>query len=396
MDSCQIMKIRDRLVYILKHNTWLQIFVNKTASILLRIVGLFVKTDSRLVLINSFAGKKFNDSPRVLFETMCNDSRFCNFKYVWAFENPEQFNIAGAKKIKIDTWKYFIIALKAKIWISSVNIERGLCFKNKDTIYINTWHGAGTKKIGNACSKRKDYNLSNVNIMLTQSEFENQIFIRDFKCRPSSLRKIGFPRNDELFHITNEDRDKYRKLFDIPKGKRVILYAPTWRDSKDGGLSYRVEPPINIHKWHKCFSEKYVLLFRMHPFTTIFNMQFDDFARDISSYDNLNHILSITDVLITDYSTIIYDSAIANVPFICFGFDYEHYYNERGFYYDLNKIYPGGVLHTEDEVISRVLEVMNGKDSDNFQKFKEIFIEAGGNSSKQILDELYYMLYSKY
>lgn len=382
------MEIRERLVYILKHYKWIQYTYRRGMSLFFRFAGLFFKMDKDLVLINSWVGKKYNDSPKVLFETMRDDPRFKNLKYVWAFEHPEKFDLRGAKCIKIDTWEYFKTALKAKVWITCVNIERGLTIKKKDTIYINSWHGAGTKKIGNACAGRHDYNLSNVNMMLVQSDFEKEIFIRDFNCRAEYLRKVGFPRNDELFHITDEDRKKYRKQFNIPDGKKVILYAPTWRDSKDGGLSYRVEPPIHIEKWREKFGDDYVVLFRMHPFTTIFNMQYDDFARDCSSYDNLNHILAFTDVLITDYSTIVYDSAVAHIPFICFGFDYDRYYKERGFYYDLDKVYPGGVLKTEEEVWKRIEDVMNGVDKDKYAAFRDKYIEAGGHATEMVLDEL--------
>ena len=382
------MRIRERLDYVLKHNTWIQLSFKRMASLFFRFVGLFVKRDDHLVLINSFAGKKYNDSPRILFESMRDDPRFAQLKFVWAFEHPEQFDIKGADTIKIDTWKYFVTALKAGIWISSVNIERGLFFKKKGTFYINTWHGAGTKTIGNAIPHRKFYDYSNVDLMLVQSSFEEEIFLRDFNCRPEALRKIGFPRNDELFHITDEETRKYRELFGIPDGKKVILYAPTWRDSDDGGLSYKVAPPIDMDKWRSRLSEDYVMLFRMHPFTTIFDMKYDDFARNTSSYDNLNHVLAITDVLITDYSTIIYDSAVAHIPFICFGFDYEKYREHRGFYFDLNERYPGGVLHTEDEVMERIDAVMRGVDKEKYEAFRNKYVEAGGDATAQILDEL--------
>lgn len=390
-----MMKVRERLVYILKHYTVIQYLYKSITSCFLKFVGLFVKIDDNLVLINSWAGKTYSDSPKILYETMRNDPRFRGNRFVWAFEHPEKFDVDGAKKIKIDTLEYFITALRSKVWITCVNIERGLSFKKRETIYINTWHGAGTKKIGNACSKRHDYDLSSVDMMLTQSDFENEIFIRDFKCRSESLRKIGFPRNDELFHISEADRERYRKELGIPEGKKIILYAPTWRDSKDGGLSYRVEPPINLEKWRKAFEKEFILLFRMHPFTTIFNMQYDDFARNVSSIVNLNQILAITDVLITDYSTIVYDCAVANIPFICFGFDYESYYEERGFYFDLNKEYPGGVLHTEDEVIARVFDVINGADQEKFNAFRQKYIEAGGNSTEQVLNELNNLIRSR-
>lgn len=386
--------MRDRLIYILKHSRQMQLFYRKIMSTVFKCIGLFVKQDERLILFSSFAGKKFNDSPKVLYDAICADSRYDNYRLVWAFEHPEKFTLPRGEKVKIDTLKYFLTALKSKIWICSVNIERGLSFKKKNTIYINTWHGAGTKKIGNACAGRNDYDFSSVDMMLVQSSFEKEIFERDFRCRPETIRMVGFPRNDELFSIIDDGQKKkeLRRLFDIPEGKKVILYAPTWRDSRDGGLSYKFEAPMNITKWKKLLSDEYVMLFRMHTFTTIFDMQYDEFARNVSNYDNLNHILAISDVVITDYSTIVYDSAVARKPFICWGFDYDRYYKERGFYFDLNDEYPGGVFKNEDEVIDRLRAVVNGSDTERFESFRKKYIEAGGDSTRTILNELNQML----
>ena len=227
--------MKKRLEYLIKHNWLIQKIYKRTMSAFFRLIGFFVHQDDRLFLFSSFGGKKYNDSPRVLFENLKRDPRFQGYRFVWAFTEPERHDLDGAEKIKIDTWKYFITALKAKVWITSVNIERGLHFKKKGTIYINTWHGAGTKRIGNACEGRSDYNFSNVDIMLVQSEFEREIFIRDFQCNPLAIRKTGFPRNDVLFSWDSKMRDGLREKFGIPKNKRVILYAPTWRDSVDGG-----------------------------------------------------------------------------------------------------------------------------------------------------------------
>ena len=380
--------LKKRLEFILKHNRAVQFLYRHVMSVLFRFLGLFIRRDDALVLCNSFGGRRYNDSPRVLFEAMREDPRFKGFKYVWAFEEPEKFVIPGAKSIRIDSWEYFKTALKAKVWISSVNIERGLRFKKPGTIYINTWHGAGTKKIGNACNGRKDYNFSTVDMMLVQSRFEREIFERDFLCAPSAIRMIGFPRNDELFHITGEQRSETRKELGIPEGKKVILYAPTWRDSRDGGYTFDFVPPIHMEKWKEQLAEEYVMLFRMHTFTTRFEMVYDDFARDVSGYIDLNRILAITDILITDYSTIVYDAAIADIPFICFGFDYDDYKEERGFYYDLNAVYPGGVLKTEDDVLCRIRAVAAGTDREEYQAFKEKYVEAGGSATKAVLDEL--------
>lgn len=377
-----------KLEYIIKHNSIIQFIYKKFFSLFFRFVGLFVPIDNKLILFTSFGGRKYNDSPKILFEALRKDPCFESFRFVWAFQEPKKFSIDGAESIRIDSWNYFITALKARVWITSVNIERGLHFKKAKTIYVNTWHGAGTKKIGNACSGRKDYDFSNVDIMLVQSDFEKDIFQRDFLCNPDAVRKIGFPRNDELFAINDSERSAFRQYFHIPADKKVVLYAPTWRDSKNGGVSYDFSPPIHLKKWRENLSDEYVLLFRMHTFTTTVKIQFDDFVRDVSCYDNLNHILAISDIVITDYSTIVYDAVIAEKPFICFGFDYGTYQKERGFYYDLNAEYPGGVLKTEDEVLKRIIELSENPEYEKYESFRNKYIEAGGNATMQVIDEL--------
>ncbi len=354
-----------------------------------RFIGLFVRIDPYLILFNSFGGRKYNDSPKVIFEHMISQTLYKNLKFVWAFEEPDNFDIPKANKIKIDSWKYFITALKAKYWVSSVNIERGLKFKKKNTIYLNSWHGAGTKKIGNAVNGRKDFDFSNVNVMLVQSHYEMGIFKHDFLVKEQSFLLSGFPRSDELFNTSKNQIEVYKVALNIPKDKKVILYAPTWRDSKNKGISYDLKPPIDINKWQEKLQNDYVVLFRTHAFTTnVIKLQFNDFVRDVSSYDNLNHLLLISDLLITDYSTIVFDFSILEKPFLCFGYDYEEYKKERGFYIDLEDEYPNGVLNNEDEILTSILKMNYQNECEKVKKFKSKYIEAGGNATELAINSL--------
>ncbi len=100
---------------------------------LLNFLKLFVRTDERLILFNSFGGKSFNDSPRAIYEAMCRDPRFAGFRFVWAFQEPEKFTVKNGEKIKSDTLPYFLTALKARVWITNSSLERGLGFVGKHT-----------------------------------------------------------------------------------------------------------------------------------------------------------------------------------------------------------------------------------------------------------------------
>ena len=378
-----------RIEFLLKNNLTIQYFYKRIFSFIFKFVGLFVKTDPNLILFNSFGGKRFNDSPKVIFEELLKTQKSKKLKLVWAFERPEDFHVPNAVKIKINSFKYFTIALKSKYWISSVNIERGLKFKKKHTIYLNTWHGAGNKKIGNAVSNRKDYDFSNVNYLLVQSNFEKNIFINDFGAIEENFLLSGFPRSDELFKTEKKQIDIYKRKLKIPKDKKIILYAPTWRESKNNGSSYDLNIPLDIKKWQEKLTDEYVILFRTHTFTTnILNLKFNDLIIDVSDYPNVNHLLLISDILITDYSTIVFDYSILEKPFLCFGYDYKEYKNERGLYIDLENEYPNGVQKTEDEILELILNMNYEKECEKTREFKSKYIEAGGNATELAIKSL--------
>jgi CDP-glycerol glycerophosphotransferase len=139
---------KNKIEYILKHNLLIQKTYKSIFSLVFKTIRFFVKTNQNLVLINSFGGRRYNDSPRTVYERILTNSDLNHLTVVWAFEKPEEFDIPS-KKVKIDTLQYFLTALKAKYWISNVNIERGLHFKKKQTRYLNTWHGIPLKLVGN-------------------------------------------------------------------------------------------------------------------------------------------------------------------------------------------------------------------------------------------------------
>src|SRR5690625_2044821 len=107
-------------------------------SSIIQIIGLVIKTDNNMILFNAH-GKKYNDSPRAIFEFMIKKGLYKRYKFVWAVDSPNKYNIPYSQKVKMDTIKYFITALRAKYWVSCVNIERGLKFKKRETKYLNTW-----------------------------------------------------------------------------------------------------------------------------------------------------------------------------------------------------------------------------------------------------------------
>ena len=382
--------MKRKLEYLLKHTPWLMSFFIGAGSAVLKFIGLFVKVDEKMILFVSFSGKQYNDSPRAIYEYMRSTKDREGYHYVWAFEHPEDFPQLTCDKVKIDTPKYFITTLKAKYWVASVNIERGLKYKKKSQIYMNTWHGPAINLMGNAVEGRNDFNWDHIDYFCISGRYEEPIITRDFRVLPENLLLSGLPRNDALYSCTEEKKKELRKQFGVPENKRVILYAPTWRESTDGGKTCNLKPPINLEKWENELGDKYVLIIRAHVNTRqMLGIQFNDFVRDGSDYPVVNDLLMVADYLISDYSSIIMDYCILGRPIVCFGYDFEEYNKARGgFYFDLDKEIPSGICHTEDEVLSYILNADYDLESQKARAFRDRHIEVGGHATEICTEKL--------
>ncbi len=380
--------LRQRIIYLLKHNAVFQKIYRIVFSALFKFVGVFVKTDSDLVVFISYMGKAFNDSPKAVYEYMKSHNDYQRYKCVWAFEHPENF--PDLNTVKIDTPKYFILLLKAGYWVSNTNIQRGLSFKKKNTKWIYNCHGTAIKLCGNDCPGRKDFDYSNADIICVQSKFDEMVMKRGFNAREETFLECGRPCSDELFHATKADYVAMRAKLNIPEGKKVILYAPTWRDSSDGGASYEIKPPINLKMWEKRLGDYFIVLVRAHHITTkILNVEFNDFVRDFSDYPEINDLLVASDILISDYSAVLTDFAILNRPVICFAYDYDDYLKKRGTYFELDNVLPNKSCRSETEVLEQILNLDYEVEGRKTEEFRKKFIEFGGNATQQAVCALF-------
>ena len=345
-------------------------------SLLFRFIGLFIRTDDGLVLFVSFMGKGYNDSPKAIYEYICSYPEYSKYKCVWAFEHPDKY--PELKTVKIDSFRYFRTALKARYWITNTNIERGLRFKKKKQVYLNTWHGVALKHIGNDCPGRKDFNFNTVNHLVVSGNFDETVFKSAFKAKESTYLRCGMPRNEELWLTTDDRKRELREKLSIPENKRVILYAPTWRDSTDGGKSYEIKPPIHFENWKNALGEEYIVLFRAHHQTTkVLGVQYDEFVRDASDYPAVNDLMIVSDILITDYSAIAFDYTILCKPIFCYAYDYETYLTERGTYFEIDERYPNKSCRTEEELLDRIENIDYESECSNTRRFRDTFIQYG-------------------
>ncbi len=359
-------------------------------SFLLKVIKLFVKTDKNLVLITSFGGKKFDDSPKCIFDAMKKDERFKNCKFVWAFHQPEKFNVEGADVIKTDTLKYFITSLKAGCWITNSSIERGLQFKGKNTFYFNTWHGSPIKKMGTDVQQDnksfKTKSKSQIDIMTTQSDFEANIFSRVFCIPKQNFLKCGLPRNDALVNHSEAERNAIREKLGIPLDKKAILYAPTFREyERDAMRNCVLDIPASFDEWEQKLGADYVVLFRAHyEVAKVMNIQSNDFLKDVSDYPVLNELMIASDMLVSDYSSIFFDYSVMDKPMLHFTYDYDKYAVSRGVYFDIRKYVSGGA--NEMEIIDAILNIDIQKETAKTAEFRNKYVNYYGSATKKAVD----------
>lgn len=375
--------MHDKLAYIIKHNRLVQLVYRIVVSACIRFIGVFVKTDEKLVLLSSYGGKQYSDSPRVLFEAMQKDERFKKFHYVWAFEETKDFNIHNAKSIKIDSLQYFITALKAKIWITNVNIERGLHFKKRETVYLNTWHGTGPKKGGNAVKGRSDYDFSNVDIFCCDGVYTHDVFQKWWNAKEESMLWCGRPREDELFMFTEADKLRIRKALQIPQEKKIILYMPTWREYGS--------QEINLWAWKEMLEEKYVLCMRAHHFSRKDALVEDKnlFVYDVTAYSNVNELYCIADILISDYSSAFFDFGLLGKPIYCYAYDYERYRDTYGLFMDLEHEFPNGIMRTEQQLLDAIVNMDYEEECKKSSTYINGYVKHPVNATQCCINEIY-------
>lgn len=380
--------LKKKLDYVLKHNIFISKAFRFTVSTTFRFFGIFHPIKKNTVLFTAH-NRGYNDSSRAIYEQMIKDKRFSNFIFYWGLDDTSIEIPGNPVKVKADTWKYFKTAFKCQYWVTCVNIERSLKFKKRKQIYLNTDHGITIKTCGNDAVGRKDFNFHYINYYCVSGTYERDMYIRCFKLNPKSIINTGLPRNDELYRITKDEVCEIKKRLGLEE-KKIILYAPTWRDSTDVGKTYSLRPPVTIEKWQEMLSEDYIVLLRTHPYTTeLLGIEFNEFIRDFSSYRTVNDLIKIADILISDYSAIVFDFAITEKPIFCFAYDYEEYAKNRGIALDLKNEFPGGIVQSEDELLSRIKNLDYKKACKDVTEFKNKYIEYGGNATTQCIEYVF-------
>ena len=291
------------------------------------------------------------------------------------------YHLATAKQVFVDNYFAFLSVMNFKPGVECIQL----------------WHAAGAvKKFGmedptfydrtQSAQKRFQKVYARFDKVVVGSDSMIPIFKKAFNLKDEQFLKTGIPRTDFFFDevaksdVINAVYEGYPEII----SKKVILYAPTFRRGELDGQEIGLE----IEKLTSSLGRDYMVLIRMHPAVNMnyLNTQLSG-VLDVSDYPNVNHLLLVTDYLISDYSSIPYEFAVLNRPQLFYPYDLDDYAKESGFWSSYEEVVPGPIVQSTDEIIELIQN--HQFDSADIEKFSARWnTYSTGHSSVNILKYL--------
>ena len=357
------------------------------------------KIERNKIVIDNFGGRGFGDNPKYIVEALLQKDRE-NLDIVWLVNDTKLEMPKGVRKVKYNSVASIKELSTAKIWIDNIkNATKPL--KKKNQYYIQTWHGGiGLKaverqvedQLNSKYVKKAKKDAAQTDLMLSDSTWTTEIFKKWF-WYDGIIKKTGFPRNDILVKNNESLRDKIYLYFNIDKQNKIILYAPTFRQSADFNTC-KVDFKKILDAVNRKFAGEYVVLIRLHPNTfqqlSKENKKLYDFNKQIinaSIYPDMQELLAVSDILITDYSSCMFDGMIGKKKVFLLMKDFHEYIaQERRLLFNIEKL-PFKTAFSDNDLVNVINHFDNDAyftDLNNFQN--ELDVYEMGTAGDKVAD----------
>lgn len=358
------------------------------------------------IVFDSSLGKSYAGNPKHIYECLMVNGYDLIWDCIWFYEK-EKYNIPGmSRQVRYGRLRYLYYMASAKIWVFDSRQPEFLV-RRKGTYYIQTWHGTPLKKLAldmedvfmvgeKDIDTYKEHFTKNVHTwdyLISQNQFSSSTFRRAFDFQKDML-EIGYPRNDILFRENTEEGVRlYRRKLGLPKDKKIILYAPTWRDdefSEDDKYEFR--PQISFEKLQEELGDEYIMIVKYHYLImdAVDWSPYEGFIYHFDQSRDIAELFLVADILVTDYSSVMFDYSILKRPMFFFAYDFYKYKNElRGFYFSYSKEMPGPISTTTEELIEDIRNYRPEEYEERYQSFMEKYNTLDdGMASERVLDLL--------
>lgn len=358
---------------------------------------LFKIEDNWVVLFDLFSKNGNGDSIRPVAEELRRRRPDLKFFFCDKKKNRLKHIDMADEIITEKTLKFNYVCSKAKYIISPMGFpNKGK--KRKGQIFVQTWHGSPYKKIYLSRSKKsKKFNryvkqFRGTDYFCVQCAKSIEYLKEGLSLNENVFVKAGIPRNDILFSMTDEFRLNLKQKLGLPLDKKVILYCPTWRR-----YDYKAELPFDLDKMKSEIGEEYILLLRSHagkhtwvdknnrPINVFDNI----FSFNGGAYPEITHLYAITDIMVSDYSSAIFDFAITQKPQLFYAYDLEEYEAKFGLYEKYDVFCPGPISRTQEELVSDIknIDLVSQKYAEKYKAFQQKYLEyEKGNATKTLVD----------
>ena len=344
----------------------------------------------------AFSGRQYSDSPRRISELLLKEHP--EIQQVWAFNEPEKFRFLEEKGIKVVKYKsleYLYYVMTSKVYVDNAEFWSILKFRPEQMV-LETWHGGGAyKRVG---GHRIDVNqreqqhavekMNKITLFLSSSKAFTDFVIRDAYQYRGEVLECGLPRNDDLLHPDAAASARVRKALTIPEYAKVLVYAPTFRNSHSLDL-YDVDFARLKTALEARFGGEWVILLRMHYYMADKAMSSRaDYLRNATPYPDMQDLLLCADVLLTDYSSCMWDFSLMHKPCFLYARDIAEYRGERDFYTPIESWpFP---LASDNDALVRVIEDFNEETYHAAvdRHHKELGSAESGTAAKQCADRI--------
>jgi len=373
---------------------------------IIRIILLIIyiiPINKRKVVFSSYNGKIFGCNPKYVFEYLINNYCINNFKIIWILKDknmlPSEYK--DVTIVKHFSFLFFFHLLTAGYIISNTPAKSYLPFRKKQII-VNTWHGGGAyKKIGLDTSiyiknrismevtRKKTSEITKY--VITSCKLFTDICSRVWSMPKEKFLPIGMPRNDVFFGNSTLIKKKVMEYFDFEEKTKIVLYAPTFRGdfrkAQTMDISFDI---LNIIKSLKLrFNYDFQFLFRLHLSSPRYYID-ETFIKSASDYPDMQELLCAADVLITDYSSSVWDFSFTYKPCFLYTPDLERYREEQGFYTPIED-WPFPLAINNDQLVDNIINFDEKKYEYDVKKHHDdLGSYENGTACKQLCHILFF------
>lgn len=349
----------------------------------------------RKILFISYYGSQYGCSPKYLSEYAVKI--YPDWDVVWAFTEPEKHQVENVRKIKYHSIRYFLELYTSRVIITNYRMPVDY-HKRKGQYYVMTWHSSlRLKKIEKDVEsslpasyvKLAKADSRKIDLLLSGCKFSNQIFKRAF-WYDGKILQSGTPRCD-IFYSKDIDKriDAIKERLGVKKTSKILLYAPTFRKGDDLSV-YNIDFEHLTKVLTACTGLEWTVLVRLHPHLQNLSKEYvlkQKNVIDTTTYDDIQELLLVADLLITDYSSLMFDFLETKRPCFLYTPDLKEYQKQdRSLYFDIMDL-PFPTSMSQDELEYKIQSFDQKEYSNSINKFMEgIGSYEDGNASKRVTE----------